>query len=148
VPPPYFHTVRYAGVLSAASKLRPLVVPAPPESPVSIADGRASRGAHQGLAPSQPKLTTHRSGYRPWAELLKRSFSIDVERCLRCGGRAKLIALVTKPTSIERFLHYLGEPTEVPALAPARGPPFWKSRLLRRKAAAATHPTQAELFHA
>ena len=91
--------------------------------------------------------TTHRSVYRPWAELLKRSFAIDVLTCARCGGRAKLIALVTKPASIARFLRHLGEPTEVPALSSARGPPFWKSRALRRKAAG-TSPAQAELFDA
>jgi len=147
VPPPYFHTVRYAGVLSAASKLRPLVVPPPLESPVATADGHARGGAHEPLPPRKPKPATHRSVYRPWAELLKRSFAIDVLTCARCGGRAKLIALVTKPASIERFLRHLGEPTEVPALSPARGPPFWRSRALRRKAAG-TSPAQAELFDA
>jgi hypothetical protein len=28
---------------------------------------------------------THRSGYRPWRELLMRSFKIDVEHCQSCG---------------------------------------------------------------
>jgi hypothetical protein len=150
VPPPYFHTVRYAGVLSAASKLRALVVPPPPEPPVATADAPASASGaptHVPLEPRKSKPATHRSGYRPWAELLKRSFAIDVQTCSRCGGRAKLIALVTKPASIERFLRHLGEPTEVPALSPARGPPFWKSRTLRHKTAA-TSPAQTELFDA
>jgi hypothetical protein len=148
VPPPFFHTVRYAGVLSAASKLRALVVPPPPDAPVATAaDGHASGIAHEPLPPRKPKPASHRSTYRPWAELLKRSFSIDVLTCTRCGGRAKLIALVTKPASIQRFLRHLGEPTEVPAMSPARGPPFWKSRTLRRKAAP-TCPAQTELFDA
>ena len=141
--------MRYAGVLSAASKLRPLVVPPPPEPPVGMADGPACAiGAptHVPIEPRKPKPATHRSGYRPWAELLKRSFALDVQTCNRCGARAKFIALVTKPASIERFLRHLGEPTEVPALSPARGPPFWRSRTLRRKAAGTT-PAHAELFH-
>jgi hypothetical protein len=123
------------------------VPPPPPEAPVAAADGRASGVAHEPLPPRKPKPATHRSIYRPWAELLERSFSLDVLTCTRCGGRSKLIALLTKRASIHRFLRHLGEPTEVPAMSPARGPPFWKSRTLRRKAAS-TRPTQNELFDA
>jgi hypothetical protein len=47
--------------------------------------------------------------YRPYAELLKRTFQIDVERC-ECG-----------------------EPLEPPRRAPARDPPYFKSKVLRRK---------------
>ena len=45
--------------------------------------------------------------YRPWAELLKRTFQIDVLCCPSCHGRMKLIAMVTDPKSITRFLHGL-----------------------------------------
>src|SRR5262249_49051252 len=104
VPPPYFHTVRYAGVLSAASKLRSLVVPPPPESSVATADGHVNaRGVHVPLPP-KPKPATHRSRYRPWAERLKRSFALDVQTCARCGGRTNLIALVTNPTEHREIL--------------------------------------------
>ena len=47
----------------------------------------------------------------------------------------KLKALVTRPTSIERWLRELGEPIEATPLSPARDPPFFKSRVLRRKLA-------------
>ena len=44
-------------------------------------------------------------------------------------------ALVKDPDgTIRRLLRHLGEPTEPPAREPARGPPFWKSRVLRRAA--------------
>jgi len=33
-----------------------------------------------------------------------------------------------------RFLTAMGEPTEVPRRSPGRGPPYWKSRVLRRQA--------------
>jgi hypothetical protein len=46
----------------------------------------------------------------------------------------KLLAMVTDPKPIARILRHLGEPTEPPAREPARGPPFWKSRVLRRAA--------------
>jgi hypothetical protein len=67
--------------------------------------------------------------YRPWAELMKRSFALDVETCPKCAARMKLRALVTKPSRIERFLRHLGEPIEAPPLSAARDPPY--SRLAR-----------------
>lgn len=121
VPPPACHLVHYAGILGAASKLRPLVVPAPP--PKTVTDSTHSHREHP---------PTHRSRYRPWAELLKRTFQIDVERC-ECGGRFKLRALVIEAHNIERILRYLGEPLEPPKRAPARDPPYFKSKVLRRK---------------
>ncbi|WP_437625580.1 hypothetical protein [Sorangium sp. So ce1151] len=46
----------------------------------------------------------------------------------------KLVAMITEPSSIARFLTALGEPTDVPARSPAptRRPPYWKSTVLRR----------------
>jgi hypothetical protein len=121
VPPPACHLVHYSGILGAASKLRPLVVPPPP--PKAVAD---SAHSHREYPP------THRSRYRPWAELLKRTFQIDVE-CCACGGRFKLRALVVEAHNIERLLRYLGEPLDPPRRAPARDPPYFKSQVLRRK---------------
>ncbi len=120
VPPPRFHTVRHAGVLAPASKLRPRIVPRP------------ATPAHDIEPTTQPA----RSGscYRPWAELLKRCFSIDVLRCPRCDGRLRIVALLTDPKEVRRFLRGIGEPTEAPAKQAARGPPYWQSRVLRRSA--------------
>lgn len=50
----------------------------------------------------------------------------------------RLLAMVTEPKSVTRYLRALEEPTEAPARASARGPPYWKSRVLRR--ASATRP--------
>jgi hypothetical protein len=121
VPPPRFHTVRYAGVLAPASKMRPRIVPKPPVTPANDLE---------------PTLEPRRGGsrYRPWAELLKRCFSIDVLRCPSCDGRLRLVALLTDPDEVRRFLRGIGEPTEAPARQPARGPPYWQSRVLRRSA--------------
>jgi hypothetical protein len=46
----------------------------------------------------------------------------------------RLLAMVTEPKSVARYLRALGEPTEPPARAPARGPPFWKGSVLRKAA--------------
>ena len=45
----------------------------------------------------------------------------------------KLLAVVKNPVSIARYLTAVGEPTEVPRRSPGRGPPYWKSRVLRRQ---------------
>jgi hypothetical protein len=129
VPPPRFSpsgdhearpTVRYAGVLASASKLRPRLAPKPAVVPPENA----------APMPERPR----RGAYRPWAELLKRTFGFDVLTCPCCGGRMKLLAIVTDPRSVARYLRGIGEPTDVPQRTPARGPPYWHSRVLRRGA--------------
>ena len=106
--------------LGAASKLRARLVPKPK--------------ATEPDAAQEEERPPPRSGccYRPWAELLKRTFEIDVLRCDRCQGRMRLVALVLEDKSIARFLRTVGEPTSLPLRAPARGPPYWQSRVLRR----------------
>jgi hypothetical protein len=46
----------------------------------------------------------------------------------------KLVAMLTKQESILRYLASVGEPTNVPTRSPSRGPPYWKSKVLRLKA--------------
>ena len=118
VPPPRFHTVRYAGVLAPASPWRPRIAPPPLAQTSSVA------------APVPAKSA---AGYRPWAELLLRTFALDVLRCPSCGGRMRLLAMITQPASAARFLAAMGEATEVPRRSPSRGPPYWKSCILRRQ---------------
>lgn len=121
VPPPRFHTVRYAGALGSASKLRSRLAP---------------KRASPASAPCATDIADmpRRSPYRPWAELLRRTCGFDVLACRRCEGRMRLLAMVTDPKGGARYLRTLGEPTEPPARTPARGPPYWQSRVLRRGA--------------
>ncbi len=63
VPPPRFHTVKYAGVLAPASPWRSRLAPQPPQA------------ADAGDKPDRP---AHAGSYRPWAELLARTFAVDV----------------------------------------------------------------------
>ena len=120
VPPPRFHTVKYAGVLAPASAWRARIKPKPPAAPAEVED--------------QAETPQRVGGYRPWAELLARTFALDVLQCPKCNGRMKLVALVTDSQSVARYLKNLGEPTAVPHRSPGRGPPYWKSTVLRRKA--------------
>jgi hypothetical protein len=126
VPPPRRHTVRYAGVLGAASKVRSRIVPRRPPA------GRSDDAEPA----SESERGPHRRGcrYWSWSQLLRRTFSIDVLSCPRCGGRLRLVAMMTEPKEIARYLRALAEPTEAPARTPARGPPYWRSRVLRRQA--------------
>ena len=129
VPPPRFHTVRYAGVLASASKLRPRILPEPPEREDDACPVRAASDAD-----SREPSPRQGCRYRPWAELLKRTFAVDVLCCPRCAGRLRFVALMTVPSEIARYLRALAEPTDAPARAAPRGPPYWASRALRRRA--------------
>ncbi len=86
----------------------------------------------EAAAAAEPETPKGAGGYRPWAELLARTFAVDMLACPRCKGRMKPLALVTDPASIAHYLAAVGEATEVPRRSPNRGPPYWKSRVLRR----------------
>ncbi len=62
VPPPQFHTIHYAGGLAAASPWRSRVTPPLPPTAEDV----------------EPEKRVRKSGYRPWAELLERTFSVEV----------------------------------------------------------------------
>ncbi len=62
------------------------------------------------------------SPYLPWAQLLRRSFDIDIEQCPKCGGPIRLIQSVTEPNVARAILERLGLPTEAPRAARARDP--------------------------
>jgi len=80
------------------------------------------------------RKSVRKSGYRPWAELLQRTFLVDVVNCPSCQGRMRLLAVVKNPAGIARYLAALGELTEVPGRSPPRALPYWKSRVLKRQA--------------
>jgi hypothetical protein len=129
VPPPRHHTVKYAGVLAPASPWRSRVAPR-----VEATEAGTEPD------PGEPKGVKTRHGtYRPWAELLRRTFGVDVLECPKCKGRMKLVAMVTEPKSIARYLASIGELDDVPGRSPSRGPPYWKSTVLRRKAGQGEH---------
>lgn len=108
VPPPRSHTTRYHGILAPNSKQRAKVVPA--ES--------------TGSTPSEERRKSGSTKYRlTWAALLARVFQIDVSLCPACGRKMRIIAFITDPASVRRYLEGEGLPTEPPPIAPARSPP-------------------------
>jgi len=106
------------GVLAPASAWTSRLAPPSPEA--ADAGDKAGRPAPAGA-------------YRPWAELLDRAFAVDVLVCSNCQGRMKLLGLVKNSAIISRTLATAEEATEVRQRSPGRGPPYWKSRVLRRQ---------------
>lgn len=45
----------------------------------------------------------------------------------------RLLGVIKESASITRYLAAVGEATEVPRRSPSRGPPYWRSRVLRRQ---------------
>ena len=107
VPTPKRHTVRYFGVLSSHAQLRSQVVPVPPltATPAAKTD--------------QPPA---RSRFIPWAELLRRTFTIDIV-CPKCQAPLRLIALIKSQDVANKILTAMHPPSEPPELHPARPPP-------------------------
>ena len=58
----------------------------------------------------------------PWSQLLRRTFATDVEQCLKCHGRLRLVQSITEPAVAHAILERLGMPIDVPTAARARDP--------------------------
>ena len=58
----------------------------------------------------------------------------EAAECPKCHGRMQPIAVLRERESIVRYLAAIGEDTEVPPRSQKRGPPYWKSQVLRRQA--------------
>ncbi len=111
VPPPGFHMTRYYGVLASHHRLRERVIPrpaAPPPPPQLALD----------FAPGDPAPSSPDSSPRPrriaWAKLLARVFALDVTRCRKCGGRMRVLEIISDPDAIARILHGARAPPAPP----------------------------------
>jgi hypothetical protein len=67
--------------------------------------------------------TTRRNSRLTWAMLLARTFGLKLERCSLCGAEMKVVAVITDPLSIRRYLEGTGQSAAIPEIAPARAPP-------------------------
>ena len=111
VPHPREHQWTYFGILAPASPLRDAVVPRRTVP---------SPGPGIGEAEADPCAKAQRQS---WAELLQRTFAVDVLRCPTCGGRRHRVATLTDPLVARRILKHLRLRAEPPPLAPARPEP-------------------------
>ena len=98
---PRVHLTRFFGCLAPNSKWRKLVVPRPPDppEPESAPTGTQLKlPATEGVPrnpPVRPRLD--------WAQLLRRTWGFDVFDC-PCGGRRRILALVTHPDYPESLI--------------------------------------------
>ncbi len=113
VPRPRAHLTRYSGVLAPAFARRAEIVPAVEESATSAGRPSPPEGAEPPRAP----------GRFPWASLLWRVFLTDALACGECGGRMRIVAVVTSRAGLARILGHAGLPAEPPRFHPARPPP-------------------------
>jgi len=146
VPPPRTRAIRYHGVFAPNSEDRARVVPGgggepgqpvpehfptparPPAAlqPVVAPTWPAGPSPFQLLPPAAPvtddpaRLSPR---YRvPWAELLRKVFSLDVLDCPQCGGRMELIAFIAAAGVAKRILEHLGLPSTGPPVARSPAP--------------------------
>jgi len=88
VPRPRVNLTRFHGVFSPNSKLHKYVAP---QKPVEEQEN------------PKPKAYT-----MTWAQRLKRVFAIEIEKCEKCGGPVRIIALIEAPDVIKKILKHLG----------------------------------------
>jgi hypothetical protein len=117
VPPPRAHRHRYYGVLAPNSPLRAVVTALAPAAvspaPTSAATREESR---------------HRTVARYlWAMLLARIYEALPLSCPICHSQMRIIAFINDAGTVKKILDHIGESTQPPRIAPARGPPLWEA---------------------
>lgn len=113
VPRPRTNLLIYHGIIAPNAKWRPWVVDY----------GRSAAQPHPNTTNAKPRDPRTRGRYRPWAELMRRAFDIDVLECTHCGGRMRLLATIEAPHVVRRILQHLRITSHIPRLAPPRAPP-------------------------
>jgi hypothetical protein len=107
VPLPRMHLMRYGGCLAPHSNLRSAIIPTPRQQGLEEPEGGRT----------SPNWT--------WARLLKRVFSIDMERCPVCQqGRLRIIAAITERSVIQKILRHWKLAVDPPPIVPARQAAF------------------------
>lgn len=120
IPPPKMNMIRYHGAFAPNSKDRQLVVPqkklAKPDSPDSSTDH---------CAECTPVTQSERRERMRWADMLKRTFEVDVTICPDCKGRLEQIAVIKNKVVAAAILKSLEETSTFRSLEIVmdRGPP-------------------------
>ncbi|MDA7754476.1 transposase [Pseudomonadales bacterium] len=91
VPKPRVNLTRFHGVFSPNSKLREFVIPTKPVDETET-----------------PKKSENKVYSMTRAQRLKRVFSLEIEKCEKCGGKVRVIACIEDPAAIQKILMHLG----------------------------------------
>ena len=114
VPRPRINLILYYGVLAPRAAWRAAVV---------ASAGSAWSGPPGGVDVEAGESCRRRGDGYLWAELMRRTFGLDVLECPHCGGRLRLLALIEQPSVVDRIVRHLGLPDERPEPRPPRAPP-------------------------
>jgi hypothetical protein len=93
-------------------------VPVPGQDPRSAEPGDGDPAAAARPPPTPGPY--ERPRHFPWADLLRRTFEIDVLACPDCGGRLRLLATIEHPEVIAKILKHLKLPVDPPEPTSAR----------------------------
>ena len=114
IPPPKMNMIRYHGVFAPNFKHRNKIVPAKKVVKEKNTEGKSNYT-------SNSKVKTERLR---WAEMLKKTFEIDVTICPKCNGRLEQIAVIKCQKVAMAILKSLNQNAKsLPAGAPPTGPP-------------------------
>jgi hypothetical protein len=124
LPRPYLNLTRYYGIFAPNSNhhlaLRALCAPPADATAQAASAAPAPNAPAAAPAPAAPQ----RRAWIPWAELLRRTYGVDVLRCPRCLAQPlRLIAFITDAEVVTKILTHLHLPTDLPPPAPARRSP-------------------------
>jgi hypothetical protein len=112
IPAPYLHLTRYSGIFAPNAHRRWEMTAAGIRHQSQSRAGRHVPAATATIGSPLPSSI-------PWAELLARTFKIDVLQCPRCEhGRLDVIAFITDALVVRKILAHLGLPAVLPAAQP------------------------------
>lgn len=114
IPPSYRHQVNYYGCLSSHNKLRPKIVGSLARESTNDASSQQECQNHVGIVEESDSPSAPR--YIPWAELLKRTFGIDLSICPQCGGKVRVIAAIMGTEAVDKILDHLGLGSDPPEM--------------------------------
>ena len=123
VPPARLHLTSGHGVYAANAALRAAVLR---QEPVPVQQLQEAPAAGTQKPPSPSSAEQEKPKRRPkldWATLQARTFGEDVWKCGRCGGRGRVVGVVTSHRTAEEVLRNLGLLPQRRLLPPEHGPP-------------------------
>jgi hypothetical protein len=119
IPPRYAHGTNFHGVFASHANARAGLLPAPTGAAALVKEDVRAPRAHAAPAAGP---TRRRRPRVDWATLHQRTWAVDVWQC-PCGGRRRVVAVVTSPSTAEAMLRNMGRLPPREPLPLAQAPP-------------------------
>ena len=130
IPPPWVNLTKYHGIFAPRHRWRARVVRDRASVRAEVAarlEEETRDGVWEALETTLPQfpetMVDLPSKNWKWADLLRRSFGHELLTCDRCGGERKVIATLTWPPVVAKFLACVGVESSGVEVKPARPPP-------------------------